>query len=602
MLPGRTARLLGAAVAVVVVLAATAVGALAATGSLSAPTVENTSYGWGTVTNDTTAIQTRVVVDNPNPLPIPPVVHVGYTATLNDVTLAHGSRGGIGFAPGRSELSLTAEMPNDRIAQWWVHHVNDGERSTLRVNATVSAPGFSRQLPAKETTIETDVLGGFTREETETVRVRGEPFVRVRDQRASWGTATSETMPLSIGATLTNAHDYPITLDGLAYEVRMGGVTLGAGNVSRSLDLAPGDSGRLNVTAALDTPKMADWWAHHVRNGERSNVSVAMYGLVDDHGERVRVPVPIFEKRERLTTDVLGDGSTSVEALPGGGRRQFQWPTVENTTRSWGRVTDSTTQIRTTGTVDAPDGRVADLLSLLVSQRTTVNGVAVADGRTRVADLHPGENDLAITTAMDNGKVPEWWAKHLNQGERSTVVTRPSVRADVGFTTFDVRSNATRQTVTTDLLAGMNGPRDETVRAGGRDAMTIHRVSSSWGHATPQVAPLDASARATNELPAPVTIDSIHYTVRLNDVTLADRSARVGKTIAPGETATVPVHMVLDDSKMSKWWVSHVRNGERSQLHVQAVATVTAAGQTDQVQLDSLGQDRTIATDLLADG
>ena len=70
----------------------------------------------------------------------------------------------VGFGPGTNQRLLTTQMENTKIADWWVTHVNGGEDSKLRVETTVSGPGFSRNVPAQRSTIE-------TRKGTETVRL-----------------------------------------------------------------------------------------------------------------------------------------------------------------------------------------------------------------------------------------------------------------------------------------------------------------------------------------------------------------------------------------------------------------------------------------------
>ncbi len=591
----------GGVAAVVVVLGVALVGVLAATGAFAAPTVVSTTYEWGAVADETTEIETTVAVDNPNPVGVPGVVDVAYTAQLNDVTLARGDRSGVGFGPGKSEFTLTAAMENDRIADWWVTHVDGDERSELTVDARVDAPGFSRELPAKSSTIETDILGGFTTEEARTVDFRGDPLLTLRNQRASWGDATGETTPLSFSADVENVHDYAVTLDGVEYVVEMNGVELGRGQREAGLDVAPGESGAIDVTVALDTPKMADWWREHVTDDEQSNMTVAMYGTVDRDGERQRVPMRVFDRRLRLETDLLGDGGTSVTPVDAPGRTDdFEPPRVADTTQEWGSVTDETTEIHTDATLDTPDDPgLADLLTLDVRQEATINGVPVASGETSVETVRAGTDTLLLTSEKDNSRVPAWWARHLNDGERSRVVTTPTATADVGVTKFDADLGTRESVFTTDLLAGMNGDRNERVRVQGRTALVVTGVSSEWGQATPERAPIATEAAVRNELASPVEVQTVHYTVTTNGVTLADRSDTVGQVIGPGERDTVTTRLVLDNSRMDRWWVRHVRDGERSSFDVNVEVTVSVLGRTERVELDSLAQSATVETDLL---
>ena len=308
------------------------------------------------MTNETTEIRTDVTVRNPNPVGVPGVLDVGYTATLNGVTLAEGTESGVGFAPGTTTVKTTAEMRNERIADWWVTHVNGGERSELDIAARVSGPGVSRTIPARSSTVETDILGGFTADGERTVELAGEPFVVLSDQEASWGEATAERTPMRFRATVRNVHDYPVTLDGVEYVVVMNGVELGRGTQRTNFDVQPGEAQTLDVTADLRTPRMARWWAEHVRDDEASELSVRMYGVVERDGEQVRIPLRLYDTTLRLETDLLGGGGTSVTPVASSGGPPAAGVEVTDRSRSWGAVTDETTELRTSVGLDTPDG------------------------------------------------------------------------------------------------------------------------------------------------------------------------------------------------------------------------------------------------------
>ncbi|MFD1586131.1 LEA type 2 family protein [Halorientalis brevis] len=587
----------GAVLGVVVLVAVVGVGVAVTT--FERPTVEGSEYAWGEVTDATTEIDTTVVVNNPNPVGLPGIVDVSYTATLNDVTLATGQRSGVGFGTGTNTIDLTAEMRNERIAAWWVSHVNGGEESTLRIDATVAAPGFSKQIPAKEERIETDILGGFTQQGERTVTVQNDTFLRVSDQSAAWGEATAERTPITFASTIENAHDYPVTLDGVEYVVTMNGVELGRDRKTTGVAIEPGQRDDLDVTVALDTPKMADWWAEHVRDDETSDLTVAMYGIVEQNGEQKRIPIRLFDETLRLETDMLGGSGTNVTNVGSPRAPAVAWPEVTETSREWGTVTDATTEIESTSTIDAPDNDMTDVLTLAFSQETTINDVTVASGSQRVSALSAGANQVELTAEMDNGEVPTWWARHLNRGERSTVRTTPTALADVGFTKFDVTMNDRESTVETDLLAGMNGDRNEKVTISGQDALTVRSVQSEWGEATAQTAPIDVEATVENDLPTRVEVSKVEYTVSLNDVVLADKTTRNVDAIGAESTGTVSLTMALDNQQMDEWWVTHVRNDEQSSLDVSVVVTVDSRAGSATQELDSLGQSTTIETDVL---
>lgn len=84
---------------------------------------------------------------------------------------------------------------------------------------------------------------------------------------------------------------------------------------------------------------------------------------------------------------------------------------------------------------------------------------------------------------------------------------------------------------------------------------------------------------------------SLDYTVSMNDVRMAEGS-KDDLAVGPGRS-TVTLETRLDNRRIPDWWVTHVRNGERTTVAIDA--EVGAAGQTVPVQ-----KTRTINTSMIA--
>ncbi|MEF8773624.1 MAG: LEA type 2 family protein [Halobacteriales archaeon] len=587
----------------VLVVSALAVGGLLATGTVTVeqPAVQSVETEWGSVTESETTIRTAVVVDNPNPVGVPGVLDVDYRASLNDVQLTSGQKRGVGLSTGRNEITLSAAIPNERISEWWVAHVNDDERSELSISGTVSGPfGISRDV-SQSRTIETDILSGLTGGGSTVVSAGGERFLVMENRTARWGEATGERTPLSFSTTVTNVHDYGVTLDGMEYEVTMNGVTVGNGTTTEGVSVAPNETEQVSVTAALNSSRIADWWVTHLRNGEETNISVSVYGYVEKDGERTRVPMAVMDREMAFTSDILGDGSTSVRSLETASQDpDLSAPSVEGTDRRWGEVTDATTNVRSTLALDNPnEGTFNDLLDLRVGQTVAINDVVVADGATTYDGIESGRNELVHVAALDNGKVPEWWARHVNRGERSTVVIDPQATADLGFTKFGVDLPERRNEVTTDMLAGLESDADRELTAQGRTVAVIHSQSAEWGEATPDRAPFTVTIEVENTGREPITITGVEYAIDMNDVTVGDGTAPESYTVQPGETRQLAFTFAIDSSTMDEWWVSHVRNGEETVVVFDATATLESGTRSMEIDLTDSGNRDRFSTDLL---
>jgi len=572
--------------------------------SRNPPQVESVNSEWGDVSEGQTEIETDVVVSNPNDVGIPKVVDLQYTTTLNGVTVIEGSTSSVGVSPGRNEIAIPATMDNRAIAEWWVTHVNNGEQSRMAVTATVVAPGGVEQsIPVRSSTIETNMLDSMQSSGARTVTVQGEEFVTIEEQSAAWGTADMERTPIDFSATLTNNHDHGLTLDGLGYVITMNDVVVGEGRTTDGVTIRPGESGEVGVTAAIDTPKMADWWATHVSNDESTRMTVAMFGLVERDGELRRVPFELFAQDLRFTTNLLEGGGTNVRPIEGGGSDAgtYEQPTVVESSREWGEVGKETTELRASATLDNPnDGSVNEFVQLSSTTRVAINDVVVANHTESMGALEPGRNEVAVTVPWDNTATPQWWARHVNNGERSTRSLSQQTTADLGFTKFDVREESGDTTFETDVLAGLES--DDTVDVStesGQTVAEIRKTRANWGEADTEESPIEVTVTMKNTFDTEITLTDLRYTFLMNDVTVGDGTAPEEYTLAPGETRELTYSITLDSQKMDEWWVSHIRNDEVTTVDVQTSVLVETPLGSERAEVESLTQTQNVTTDFL---
>ncbi|MFT4965175.1 MAG: LEA14-like dessication related protein, partial [Halobacteriales archaeon] len=593
-------RILAALVVVFVAILVVA-GGLVAAGVIDVgpPAVRSMNTSWGTVTEDTTEIETRVALNNPNPVGVPGVLAVRYRAAMNDVVLAEGKKTGVGFGTGNSTLAIDATMENDRISEWWVAHVNGDERSDLAITGAVSGP-FDVSRKMNETrTIETDLLSNFVGQERRTISMRDRDLLVLSNQSARWGEATADRTPIHIGATVENRHEYPVSLDGIGYAVSMNDVKMGEGVTSEGIRVAPNETKRVEFTVALETPRMADWWVTHVRNDGRTNLTVSTEGVIQRDGERTRVPVSLFDAGVRFETDLLGTGETTATALddPTSGPT-YERPTVSDFERDWGEVTNETTEIHTSATVENPNsGAMGDLLRLSVGETVTINGVEMADEQSSIESLEAGTNEVEHVVPMQHDAVPEWWAAHVNNGERSSIVVDPFATADVGFTKFDVDVAERNSTVETDVLSGLNTTDPKPLTVKGQPVGTVREVRANWGTATTERTPITVTARIENSAPRPITVSDLAYDVRMNQIIVGNGTDTTEYRIPAGETRTVRFTVQLDSQAMDEWWVTHVRKGERTVVESDATVLVEARDRSERARVISTTS--TVETDFL---
>jgi LEA14-like dessication related protein len=98
--------------------------------------------------------------------------------------------------------------------------------------------------------------------------------------------------------------------------------------------------------------------------------------------------------------------------------------------------------------------------------------------------------------------------------------------------------------------------------------------------------------------PNPIGLDlgglSIDYTVRLNDVSLANGSKQ-GVSVETGHS-TLTFRTAMANERIPAWWVSHIRNGEHTTMRVETNVTSGVLGRSVEVT----PVERPIETDILS--
>ena len=595
-----------AAIALAVVVGALLVASVVVAVTFEGPRVEGTESEFATVEQNESTIDTRIVLWNPNGVAVPGGVGLDYTVFLNDVAVAHGTERNVGIGPGRDAIETTATFDNRRIPAWWITHINNDERSVMSTEADVGLAGLpiGPTLSVERREIETDLLGPLATENASRIAVGETDLLVVGNQTGRWGEADDERTPLVVSSGMENVHDRPVEIAGTEYEIRMNGVVVGAGETDDGITLQPGESATYDVEAAIDTPRMQRWWVTHLRNNESTDLRVEVYAVAEVDGERKRLPLTIYERRAAFETDFLDTGRTSVRPVEGGGSNEtFEQVTVEGSGSEWGEVRDEETDVVTTVDLRNPNQeRYADLLSLVVDQRTTIAGVTAIDDTDRVRDVPVGAGQVEFVTQKPHSVVPEWWAAHLENGERSESRTELDAEADVAVTRLPVDIEDRTSTVETDTLGDLDDDSTRTVTSDGQTVLTVHSTSAEYVDPTPEEATIVVRADLENEnFLEPVTIRAVDYRVDINDVTLADDRAPESHTLQPGERRTVEFTLTLNNSRMAAWWPTHVRRGERSVIDRSATATVETGDDAERTELGFLSGNRTVETDVLAD-
>ncbi|WP_053948313.1 LEA type 2 family protein [Halolamina sediminis] len=304
------------------------IGGAWAVGIIGAPSVVVVDNAFGPVNESTTTIESEIVVDNPNPFGLRlGGLTIDYAVEMNGVRMATGGREGLGVnASGNSSIPLTTRMNNDRIPPWWVTHVENGENTTLTVDASIHSDLLGQSFdPQIERSVNTNVIGGFNSEEDRPIDVdrpfAPEPVLWLNSTSGQWGAVSNETTEIDTAFELYNPNPTPVAISEIGYEIEMNTVTMGEGATESAVSIAPGERETVRATTALQNENLDEWWVTHLQNEQTTQLEVTFYARIDLSsfgGDTIEIRLDSIQRT--IETDIFGggasDGGTEGEATP----------------------------------------------------------------------------------------------------------------------------------------------------------------------------------------------------------------------------------------------------------------------------------------------
>ncbi|WP_312909170.1 LEA type 2 family protein [Natronosalvus caseinilyticus] len=312
---------LGSAVRIVgtlVLAVAVTIGGAFGAGVLGVPALESMDNEFGDVDDERTEILTDLTIHNPNPIGLGSAdVDAQYDVRMNGVEMANGSGEDITVEPGTSTESLRTEMRNERIPDWWVTHIENGEQTHVEIDATISSGLVGRSTEVtNEQTVETDLLSAFNSEETRPINANRalveDPILYVNATRGQWAGVDQQHTELRLEFDVYNPKSYAIPMSQLGYEITMNDVTVGLGESDREYVLQPGEETTIVTTTRIENENLDDWWVTHIENEQVSDLRIefdATFELAS--GTTITIPLESMTYEETMETDIWGNDEAS---------------------------------------------------------------------------------------------------------------------------------------------------------------------------------------------------------------------------------------------------------------------------------------------------
>lgn len=250
-------------------------------------------------------------------------------------------------------------------------------------------------------------------------------------------------------------------------------------------------------------------------------------------------------------------------------------PKIERITYSWGKINESTTEILVNIDVYNPNPFPIPLKDVIVN--VYMNGIDMGKGHAIKVDISANsESTVVIVIYLDNRKIPEWWVSHIKNGEKTTMDIKGYLVFDLKVFDFKVPlefSNLIR----TDILSSLSS-KPETVSIDGLAKMTIRSIESHWGNVNDRWTEIITVADIYNPNPYPIPVISFDYTIKMNGITVGDGSEDLNAVIPPKSEAKLTLITKIMNDKLKDWWITHIKNGERSTVVLEIRPKIKVAG------------------------
>lgn len=256
----------------------------------------------------------------------------------------------------------------------------------------------------------------------------------------------------------------------------------------------------------------------------------------------------------------------------------------------WATVTDDRITIRSTYYVHNPNPVGLSSNGTEIEFALRLNGVSLANGTKRGIAVESGNQTGNVTTTLRQQRIPEWFRRHVADGERS--VAAVSVNASVPI--FGHRFEGSTPPIERNVSTNVSGAVASSVAQyegeypTGVPVIEVRDTAVAWGNVTEDETPLAVTFVVHNPNPTVLPVPAFAGDLEGNDVTLAKWNASEVQmteapddgTIGPGETERITFTANLRNENLDEWLTSHVRRVEYTDITMTGALAVTYQGAT----------------------
>ncbi len=230
-----------------------------------------------------------------------------------------------------------------------------------------------------------------------------------------------------------------------------------------------------------------------------------------------------------------------------------------------------------------------------------MNDVKVGD----VASIKPskleanGITKIEVLVGILNESLVEWWVSHIENNETTNIILRSDIVYNLGTSLLKLMHQKESK-LETELLKNLNFVNKRLEAKGYAIDVSI---KSKWGNVTLNSTEIIHNLTVYNPMDKQVEIKSVICSLYLNNIKMTDTdycSINSAVIVQPKSSTNLLITESINNSKLRKWWKSHITNGESSSFAAKIVLNAGVGGDiTNFTLVDSKYEFR---TDILGKG
>ena len=227
----------------------------------------------------------------------------------------------------------------------------------------------------------------------------------------------------------------------------------------------------------------------------------------------------------------------------------FKAPELVDVTNKWGDVSQESTQIVTSITLDNPNPIGISLGGVGLEVDIDLNGVDFGKGVVDSIDLPKGLFTTELITTIDNSVIPQWWSTHVSAGETTTVRIVPKGAVSLFGKRLVIGAPSITRTINTDLLSTINSVEPQELSLG-PISITIKSQLFGWAGASDDQTTIKGVLIIHNPNVIPIPVTKLGFTLTMNGVEVPEGATDGLTILSPRGDTTISLQALIESGKL----------------------------------------------------